>query len=85
LYPPQLLNQRRTSYQSIRDDLRPLFTDAVIDQTGPLWGIDEEGELKGCYRASGYPGVRLYAYLNINFLWDAHKFMNVHTALVRRR
>ncbi|KAJ7162736.1 FAD/NAD-P-binding domain-containing protein [Mycena crocata] len=46
-----------TSYQSIRDDLRPLFTDAVIDQTSPLWGIDEEGELNGCYRSSGYPGL----------------------------
>ncbi|KAF7352016.1 hypothetical protein MVEN_01163800 [Mycena venus] len=46
-----------TSYRSIRDDLRPLFTDAVIDQTSPLWGIDEEGELKGCYRSSGYPGL----------------------------
>ncbi|KAJ7479282.1 FAD/NAD-P-binding domain-containing protein [Mycena latifolia] len=46
-----------TSYQSIREDLRPLFTDAVIDQTSPLWGLDEEGELKGCYRSSGYPGL----------------------------
>ncbi|KAJ7049309.1 dimethylaniline monooxygenase [Mycena amicta] len=44
-----------TSYNSIRDDLRPLFGDAVIDKTSPLWGLDDEGELKGCYRASGYP------------------------------
>ncbi|KAJ6515433.1 FAD/NAD-P-binding domain-containing protein [Mycena sanguinolenta] len=46
-----------TSYRSIRDDLRPLFTDAVIDQTSFLWGLDEEGELNGCYRPSGYPGL----------------------------
>jgi len=46
-----------TSYRSIRDDLRPLFTDAVIDKTDTLWGIDEEGELRGCYRSSGYPGL----------------------------
>ncbi|KAJ7246808.1 dimethylaniline monooxygenase [Mycena haematopus] len=46
-----------TSYKSIRDDLRPLFTDAVIDQTSSLWGLDEEGELRGCYRSSGYPGL----------------------------
>ncbi|KAF7342826.1 hypothetical protein MSAN_01998600 [Mycena sanguinolenta] len=46
-----------TSYRSIRDDLRPLFTDAVIDQTSPLWGLDEEGELNGCYRSSGHPGL----------------------------
>ncbi|KAF7313083.1 hypothetical protein MKEN_00994100 [Mycena kentingensis (nom. inval.)] len=44
-----------TSYKSIRDDLRPLFGDAVIDQTAPLWGLDDEGELKGCYHPSGYP------------------------------
>ncbi|KAJ7098487.1 FAD/NAD-P-binding domain-containing protein [Mycena belliarum] len=46
-----------TSYHSIRDDLRPLFGDAVIDATSPLWGLDDEGELRGCYRASGYPGL----------------------------
>ncbi|KAJ7195363.1 dimethylaniline monooxygenase [Mycena pura] len=44
-----------TSYNSIRDDLRQLFTDEVIDRTSPLWGIDEEGELRGCYRSSGQP------------------------------
>ncbi|KAJ7288604.1 FAD/NAD-P-binding domain-containing protein [Mycena rebaudengoi] len=46
-----------TSYESIRDTLRQLFGDATIDQTGPLWGVDEEGELKGCYRPSGHPGL----------------------------
>ncbi|KAJ6604023.1 dimethylaniline monooxygenase [Mycena sp. CBHHK59/15] len=46
-----------TAYQSIRDDMVPLFTDAVIDQTSVLWGLDEEGELRGCYRSSGYPGL----------------------------
>jgi hypothetical protein len=46
-----------TSYTSVRDDMRGLFTDEVIDRTSPLWGIDEEGEIRGCYHASGYPGV----------------------------
>ncbi|KAJ7205782.1 hypothetical protein GGX14DRAFT_397480 [Mycena pura] len=39
----------------IRDDLRQLVTDEVIDRTSPVWGIDEEDELRGCYRSSGQP------------------------------
>ncbi|KAJ7486972.1 FAD/NAD-P-binding domain-containing protein [Mycena latifolia] len=46
-----------TSYESIRDTLRPLFGDAVMDQTSVVRGVDEEGELNGCYRPSGYPGL----------------------------
>ncbi|KAJ6528230.1 FAD/NAD-P-binding domain-containing protein [Mycena vulgaris] len=46
-----------TSYQSIRDNMRALFSDSVIDQTTPLWGIDDEGEVRGAYRPSGYPGL----------------------------
>ncbi|KAJ7148103.1 FAD/NAD-P-binding domain-containing protein [Mycena crocata] len=46
-----------TSYESIRDNMRALFSDRVIDQTSPLWGVDKEGELRGCYRASGHPGL----------------------------
>ncbi|KAJ6529376.1 FAD/NAD-P-binding domain-containing protein [Mycena capillaripes] len=46
-----------TSYESIRDNMRALFSDSVIDQTSPLWGTDDEGELRGCYRASGHPGL----------------------------
>ncbi|KAJ7616638.1 hypothetical protein FB45DRAFT_873087 [Roridomyces roridus] len=46
-----------TGYENIRDNMRALFGDGVIDQTSPVWGIDEEGEIRGCYRASGYPGL----------------------------
>ncbi|KAF7350586.1 Flavin-binding monooxygenase [Mycena sanguinolenta] len=34
-----------TSYESIRDTMRGLFGDAVMDQTTAVWGVDEEGEL----------------------------------------
>ncbi|KAF7350593.1 Flavin-binding monooxygenase [Mycena sanguinolenta] len=44
-----------TSYESIRDTMRGLFGDAVMDQTSAVWGVDEEGEIKGCYRPSGHP------------------------------
>ncbi|KAJ7627311.1 FAD/NAD-P-binding domain-containing protein [Roridomyces roridus] len=46
-----------TGYENIRDNMRALFGDRVIDQTSPVWGVDEEGETNGCYRASGYPGL----------------------------
>ncbi|KAJ7128667.1 FAD/NAD-P-binding domain-containing protein [Mycena epipterygia] len=46
-----------TSYESIRETMRGLFGDATIDQTSRVWGIDEEGELNGCYRPSGHPGL----------------------------
>ncbi|KAJ7436502.1 FAD/NAD-P-binding domain-containing protein [Mycena galericulata] len=46
-----------TGYESIRDTMRGLFGDVVIDKTGPVWGVDEEGEIRGCYHASGHPGL----------------------------
>ncbi|KAJ7572838.1 dimethylaniline monooxygenase [Mycena floridula] len=45
-----------TGYHLITDSLRPLFGDDVIDQGGPIWGLDEENLIRGCYRTSGYPG-----------------------------
>ncbi|KAJ6608145.1 hypothetical protein B0H10DRAFT_2227167 [Mycena sp. CBHHK59/15] len=37
--------------------MRGLFGDSVIDQTSVVWGVDEEGELNGCYCPSGHPGL----------------------------
>ncbi|KAF7359206.1 Flavin-binding monooxygenase [Mycena sanguinolenta] len=48
-----------TSFGSIRDSMRGIFGDSVIDQTSPVWGLDDEGELRGIYRPSGYPGVSI--------------------------
>ncbi|KAF7350590.1 Flavin-binding monooxygenase [Mycena sanguinolenta] len=45
-----------TSYENIRNTMRRLFGDAVMDQTSTVWGVDEEeGEINGCYRPTGYP------------------------------
>ncbi|KAJ7253392.1 FAD/NAD-P-binding domain-containing protein [Mycena haematopus] len=46
-----------TSYESIADSMRILFGDEALDRVGPIWGIDEEGELRGCYRRTGHPGL----------------------------
>ncbi|KAI0353540.1 FAD/NAD-P-binding domain-containing protein [Trametes cingulata] len=46
-----------TGYVHIRDANRALLGDDVIDQTGEVYGLDSEGELKGSYRPSGHPGL----------------------------
>ncbi|KAJ7349008.1 hypothetical protein DFH08DRAFT_697838, partial [Mycena albidolilacea] len=46
-----------TSFKSIRDSMRDVFGDSIIDQTAPVWGLDEEGELRGVFRPSGHPGL----------------------------
>jgi len=46
-----------TSYEGIADTMRTIFGDEAIDRVGPVWGIDKEGELRGCYRPTGHPGL----------------------------
>ena len=36
-----------------------LFGEEVIGQTDEVYGIDCEGEIKGSYRPSGFPGVSI--------------------------
>ena len=46
-----------TGYHNIRDTMRETFSDEVINRTEEVWGLDAEGESRGCYRPSGQPGV----------------------------
>jgi hypothetical protein len=46
-----------TGYENIRDTMRETFSTKVIDHTEEVWGLDDEGESRGCYRPSGQPGV----------------------------
>ena len=41
----------------MREYSRKVFGDANIDRTGPVYGLDAEGELQGSYRRTGHPGV----------------------------
>lgn len=45
-----------------------VFGEETIEQTGPVWGLDHEGELRGQYRPSGHPGVSLFSHLLICFV-----------------
>ncbi|GLB34118.1 putative L-lysine 6-monooxygenase (NADPH-requiring) [Lyophyllum shimeji] len=46
-----------TGYDSIRDTAKDTFGEETIECTSHVWGLDEEGELRGCYRPSGHPGL----------------------------
>lgn len=46
----------RTGFLHIRGVMKKLFGDEV-DKTGPVYGVDEEGEIQGAYRPTGHPGV----------------------------
>lgn len=50
---------RRTGYANIRESSRKIFGDETIDRTCRVYGLDEEGELRGSYRPTGHPGVSL--------------------------
>jgi cation diffusion facilitator CzcD-associated flavoprotein CzcO len=46
-----------TGYEDMRETARPLFGDEVIDRCSPVWGLDDEGELRSVWRGSGFPGL----------------------------
>ncbi|PCH35655.1 FAD/NAD(P)-binding domain-containing protein [Wolfiporia cocos MD-104 SS10] len=46
-----------TGYYDPRESLRTMFGADVIDQTEQAWGIDQEGEIRGCFRPTGHPAL----------------------------
>jgi len=45
-----------TGFLKIRGVMKQLFGEE-IDKTGPVGGMDEEGEMEGAYRPTGHPGL----------------------------
>lgn len=43
-------------YRNMSDTVRTMFGDAVADRVGPVWGLDEEGEVRAMWRRTGQPG-----------------------------
>ena len=43
-----------TGYQNMRESARQLLGDKVADRCSPVWGLDEEGELRTIWRRSGH-------------------------------
>nr|VWO95175.1 N/A [Ganoderma boninense] len=46
-----------TGYLNMKDTNRALLGEDIIDKTGELYGLDDEGELRSSYRPSGQPGL----------------------------
>jgi putative flavoprotein involved in K+ transport len=46
-----------TGFKNMRESARALLGDAVADRCSPVWGLDEEGELRTMWRRSGQPGL----------------------------
>ncbi|KAG6813422.1 hypothetical protein H0H92_011119 [Tricholoma furcatifolium] len=46
-----------TGYHNIRETVKEIFGEDTIARTSQVWGLDAEGELRGCYRPSGHPGL----------------------------
>ena len=42
---------------NIRDVNEELFGKDVFDKVDQVYGLDDEGEVRGSYRPCGYPGV----------------------------
>ena len=60
--------------------MKDIFDPEVIASTKEIWGLDEENEMRGVYRPTGYPAV--ISVSHIELLFGSHsKF----TVLVRRR
>jgi len=41
----------------MQDVLKKTFGEETLTRAGPVWGLDEEGEIRNGYRPSGQPGV----------------------------
>lgn len=46
-----------TGFKGMLETARRLLGDEVADRCGPVWGLDEEGELQGVWRRSGHDGL----------------------------
>ncbi|KAF8191347.1 hypothetical protein BJ912DRAFT_1022034 [Pholiota molesta] len=46
-----------TGLSQPRDVIRPIFGDEVADKSIQMWGLNEEGEINGCYRDIGFKGL----------------------------
>lgn len=56
-YTTLTLEKHRTGYVRMREANAEILGSDVMDQVDQVYGLDDEGELNGSYRPSGYPGV----------------------------
>ncbi|KAL4247718.1 hypothetical protein ABKN59_008249 [Abortiporus biennis] len=65
-----------TGFANAKEPVRQIVGDELSKQIPPIWGLDEEGEVNGCYRELGIPGLW---YMMGNLAWS--RFFSKHVAL----
>lgn len=50
-----------TGYSNQQEDVRHFFGDEVADTVGPIWGVDERGEMRNMWRRTAQPGLWFHA------------------------
>lgn len=46
-------------YKNMSESVRAVFGNTIADRVGPVWGLDEEGEVRSMWRPTGQPGFWL--------------------------
>jgi cation diffusion facilitator CzcD-associated flavoprotein CzcO len=46
-------------YENMSESVRAVFGDSVANRVGPVWGLDNEGEVRAMWRPTGQPGFWL--------------------------
>ena len=46
-----------TGYKNQQDAVRHFLGNEIADKIGPIWGIDEGGELRNMWRRTAQPGL----------------------------
>lgn len=46
-----------TGYRGILESARGILGDEIVDRCGPVWGLDDEGEVRNMWRVTGQPGL----------------------------
>lgn len=50
-----------TGYRNQQEDVRGYFGDEVADRIGPIWGVDDAGEMRNVWRRTAQPGLWFHA------------------------
>lgn len=63
-----------TGYHGVTETARQIVGDDIVDNCGPIWGLDAESELQGVWRPTGHDGL-WFAGGNLGLVRHASKFL----------
>ncbi|KAI1086672.1 hypothetical protein F5B19DRAFT_498132 [Rostrohypoxylon terebratum] len=74
---PTSSTKSRTGFSDTINSVGAILGDKIADKVNPIWGIDEEGEIKSAYRETGVPNL----WLMVGYL----PYTRYHSALLAMR